>query len=84
MDFLHLDQIRTLSPKFLVNLFGELTSNEITRNYSYTCFLIPEKCSATFTSFGSEIKAREQMKRHLKKHIDDLVKLKTGQFVLCN
>ena len=78
MDFLHLDQIRTLSPKFLVNLFGEMNSNEISRNYSCTCHLMPEKCSVIYTSFGSEFKARDLMKSHLMKHVDELVRLKTG------
>lgn len=62
-----------LSDKLLLNMFAELTADEIRRNYAYVCYLIPEKCQQKFTSFGNETKARLQMKTHLLGHIAELL-----------
>ncbi len=79
MDFLHLEQIRGLSDKLLVQLFAELSANEMTRNYTYTCLLVPDKCQEAHSSFGNESKARDRMRVHLTKHVEALVKLKSGK-----
>ncbi|XP_023218982.1 zinc finger protein 85-like isoform X2 [Centruroides sculpturatus] len=72
-EYLTLDQIRVLSDKMLLEMFSELISDEIRRNYSYKCFLMPEKCTESFSSFGNENKARLQMKGHLLTHIAELL-----------
>lgn len=68
-----LEQIRMLSDKVLVNTFAELHSDEIKRKYTYRCWLIPEKCQEQFSSFGSEMKARQCVKTHLLSHIGTLL-----------
>ncbi|XP_029658043.1 uncharacterized protein LOC115232346 isoform X1 [Octopus sinensis] len=73
LDILNLEQIQSLSDKTLLNLFSEITCNEMTRNFTYQCYLIPEKCQEKFTSFGNETKAKMHMKQHLINHIDQLV-----------
>ena len=65
-------QIRALSDKALVGMFAELHSNELSRNYTFTCFLMPEQCSQSFSSFGNENKAKIMMKTHLLNHLEEL------------
>lgn len=72
-DVLTLDQIRILSDRMLLDTFSELTSNEMRRTFSYRCFLMPNICSETFSSFGNENRARLQMKNHLLAHIAKLL-----------
>lgn len=72
-DALVLDQIRILSDRMLLDMFSELTSNEMRRTFSYRCYLMPNVCAETFSSFGSENKARLQMKSHLMAHIAKLL-----------
>ncbi len=73
LDLLSLEQIRMLSDKALVTMFAELTSNEMSRNYTYTCFLVPDSCTQSYSSFGNEMRAKMQMKSHLLKHVGDLL-----------
>ena len=73
-----LDEIWSLNDKQLVALFAEPASNELTKNFAYTCALMPEKCAAIFTSFGSELKARESVKEHLLDHLRELVSRSRG------
>ena len=68
---LTLDQIHALNDKLLVNLFANLESNELTRNFTYTCWLVPN-CQQTFSSFGNETKSKAQVKAHLRQHIATL------------
>ena len=86
MDFLTLDQIQALSAKNLVNMFSELSSNEMTKNYTYACYLIPSKCKESYTSFGNESKARSLMREHLVKHVAVLTKQASGTlyFIYCD
>ncbi|KAG8189683.1 hypothetical protein JTE90_022497 [Oedothorax gibbosus] len=72
-DKLTLDQIKALSDKMLIEMFSEFICDEMKRNYSFTCFLIPDKCNQTFKSFGSEERARCKMKTHLQSHLNDLI-----------
>ncbi|XP_074644542.1 uncharacterized protein LOC141901259 isoform X5 [Tubulanus polymorphus] len=72
MDVLTLDQIRYLTDKSLVNLFSDMSSDEIKRNYTFTCYLIPSKCEVAVSSFGNEMKARLRMCQHLRDHIKQL------------
>lgn len=80
LEVLNLKQIQSLSDKFLVNFFAEMTSNEMTRNFIYTCILIPKKCKAQFRSFGNESGARMKMRNHLHKHIEQLVDEENGKY----
>jgi len=77
-----LEQIWRLNDKLLVNYFSEPSSNELTRNFAYTCALIPLTCAETFTSFGSELKARNMMKEHLLDHMRQLVTRSRGKSVI--
>ena len=70
---MQLDQIWALNDKQLVSLFADAASNELTKNFAYTCALMPETCGAIFTSFGSELKARTAVKEHLLDHLRELV-----------
>ncbi|XP_076099625.1 uncharacterized protein LOC143069069 isoform X1 [Mytilus galloprovincialis] len=73
LEILNLKQIKTLSDKFLVNFYAEMSSNEMTRNFIYTCYLMPRKCQTQFKSFGNESGARMKMRNHLHKHLEQLV-----------
>ncbi|XP_014770030.1 uncharacterized protein LOC106869040 [Octopus bimaculoides] len=73
LDILNLEQIQMLSEKSLLNFFSEMTCNEMTRNFTYQCFLIPDKCCEKFTSFGNEAKAKLQIRQHLADHIQQLL-----------
>ncbi|XP_064621560.1 uncharacterized protein LOC135484220 [Lineus longissimus] len=78
MEVLNLDQIRLLSDKALVNLFADMTSNELKRNYTFTCYLQPNKCFANFSSFGNETRARQLVCSHLREHVEKIVKESEG------
>lgn len=82
METLNLDQIQGLSDKALISLFSDLSANEMSRNYTYTCFLMPGKCHEEFTSFGNEQKARIQMRSHLLGHIERLIDDANGLYVI--
>ncbi|XP_069114977.1 uncharacterized protein [Argopecten irradians] len=73
LEMLDLDQIQSLSDKALLSFFSEMKSNEITRNFTYTCYLMPKKCQEQYKSFGNETQARMRMRSHLQKHIEKLV-----------
>lgn len=72
-DKLTLDQINSLSEKNLFEMFSEHICDEMKRNYSFQCYLIPEKCSQVYKSFGNETQARIKMKAHLLNHIKELI-----------
>lgn len=55
---LSLAQLQLLTEKQLVDLFSTQDSDEIRRNFSYSCHLL-QRCNYTSTSFGSEMKARQ-------------------------
>jgi len=76
---MQLEQIWALNDKQLVALFAEPASNELTRNFAYTCMLMPDSCTAIFTSFGSELKARNAVKEHLLNHLRELVSRSRGK-----
>lgn len=67
------DDIRYLPIKSLIDKFSEMTSDELTKKYSYKCLLLPEKCTMTFKSFGNEKKACEKIKSHLISHVNQLI-----------
>lgn len=79
-DVLTLDQILALTEKKIINLFTETSSNEMSRTFTYTCLLMPESCTQRFTSFGSEMRARSDVKKHIYEHLDQLKK--EGKYVI--
>ncbi|PSN30651.1 hypothetical protein C0J52_23463 [Blattella germanica] len=83
-EVMDLDQLRSLNANHLVKLFSEFDGDEIRRTFTYTCFIEPEQCHQQFSSFGSEGKARQQMKSHLLEHVHQLeVKAERGcQFAI--
>lgn len=84
LDILNLEQIQMLSEKSLLNFFSEMTCNEMTRNFTYQCFLIPDKCCERFTSFGNEAKAKLQIRQHLADHIQQLLDEANGMlYYIC-
>lgn len=81
LEVFNLEQIQLLSERCLVNFFSDLTSNEITRNFIFTCALMPDKCQVQYKSFGNETQARLRMKKHLNAHIQDLLKEQNGEYM---
>ncbi|XP_055957111.1 B-cell lymphoma 6 protein homolog isoform X2 [Patella vulgata] len=73
LEVLNLDQIQALSDKAVISLFADISSNEMTKNFTFKCYLMPEKCKETYTSFGNESRARAKMRDHLLSHIARLI-----------
>lgn len=61
-------QLLSMSVSHLVKQFAIFTSDELKRQYSYTCALMPG-CQQKYTSFASEGKARTSIKNHLEEHL---------------
>lgn len=80
LEVLTLEQILGLSEKTLINLFSDVESNEMRRNYTYTCYLMPKQCQKQFTSFGSEMRAYGDIKKHLYQHLDELEREATCKY----
>ncbi|XP_012272293.1 uncharacterized protein LOC105695361 isoform X2 [Orussus abietinus] len=66
-----LPQLLTMPSTQLVKQFTIFTSDELKRQYSYTCMLIPD-CGQRYTSFASEGRARMSIKAHLADHLECL------------
>ncbi|KAG8228431.1 hypothetical protein J437_LFUL003908 [Ladona fulva] len=71
-EMLNLEQIRELSAHHLLKCFSDFDGNELKRTFTYSCVLDPTRCQRKFSSFGSELKARQQMKIHLLEHVNEL------------
>ncbi|XP_063221857.1 uncharacterized protein LOC134530699 isoform X2 [Bacillus rossius redtenbacheri] len=67
-----LGELQSLSPNHLLKLFADFDGDEMKRTFLYTCCIDTVNCHQQFSSFGSEIKAREQMKIHLQSHVSKL------------
>lgn len=61
-------QLLSMPISHLVKQFAIFTSDELKRQYSYTCALTPG-CQQKYTSFASEGKARTSIKNHLEEHL---------------
>lgn len=59
-----------------------MTCNEMTKNFTYQCYLMPEKCQEKFTSFGHETKAKIHMQTHLNSHIEQLAREANGKYLI--
>jgi hypothetical protein len=64
-----LEHLRSLTANHLLKLFSEFDGDEIRRIFTFTCSMEPDRCREQFSSFGSEGKARQQMKSHLLEHV---------------
>lgn len=64
-------QLASMPVSHLVKQFAIFTSDELKRQYSYACALVPG-CHQTYTSFASEEKARACIKNHLEEHLEHL------------
>ncbi|KAJ9599265.1 hypothetical protein L9F63_010267, partial [Diploptera punctata] len=71
-EAMDLEQLQSLTANHLLKLFSEFDGDEIRRTFTFTCFIEPEHCRQQFSSFGSEGKARQQMKSHLLEHVQQL------------
>ena len=58
----------------MLNMFTEMTSNELSRTFTYRCLLMPKECKKEISSFGNEMRARAEMKKHVYEHLSDLEK----------
>ncbi|XP_012543214.1 uncharacterized protein LOC105840733 [Monomorium pharaonis] len=64
-------QLASMPVSHLVKQFAVFTSDELKRQYSYACALMPD-CHQKYTSFASEEKARAYIKSHLEEHLEQL------------
>ena len=72
VDVLTLEQILGLTEKTVLNMFTEVSSNELARTFTYICQLMPKDCNKEFSSFGNEMRARADMKKHIYEHLNNL------------
>jgi len=78
-----LEHVRSLTANHLLKLFSEFDGDEIRRIFTFTCFMEPEQCHQQFSSFGSEGKARQQMKSHLLEHVHQLELKAECEYTCC-
>ncbi|XP_064086373.1 uncharacterized protein LOC135201406 isoform X2 [Macrobrachium nipponense] len=78
-EILTLNQVAGMTDNLLVKLFAEFESNEMWKRFTYSCRMLPAACSKCFQSFGSEHKARTDMKAHLQSHLKNLLGVHTSQ-----
>ena len=64
-------QLLSMPATQLVKQFSIFTSDELKRQYSYVCALMPG-CEQKYTSFASEERARMSIKAHLEDHLEVL------------
>ncbi|KAK9305424.1 hypothetical protein QLX08_003551 [Tetragonisca angustula] len=68
---LNVPQLLSMPASQLVKQFSIFTSDELKRQYSYTCALVIG-CGQKYTSFASEGRARMSIKAHLAEHLEYL------------
>ena len=76
-DRLDIEQIRKLSDRLIVSLFSDMTSDEIRRKYTLTCYLMPRTCTHEVSVFGNEMRAKKEMRQHLREHVQQLLLVKS-------
>ncbi|XP_052767098.1 uncharacterized protein LOC128207929 isoform X2 [Mya arenaria] len=72
VPLLSLGQIQGLTEKTIVNLFTDTSENEYSRTFTFRCMLMPKQCIKEFTSYGSDMKAKNEVKKHLYQHLSEL------------
>ncbi|XP_011642485.2 LOW QUALITY PROTEIN: variant-silencing SET domain-containing protein-like [Pogonomyrmex barbatus] len=70
-DCFTVSQLMSMPVSHLIKQFAIFTSDELKRQYSYSCALVPG-CQQKYTSFASEEKARVCIKNHLEEHLEHL------------
>ncbi|XP_029039932.2 uncharacterized protein LOC114874636 isoform X1 [Osmia bicornis bicornis] len=70
-SFFTVPQLLSMPASQLVKQFSIFTSDELKRQYSYTCALVVG-CGQKYTSFASEGRARMSIKAHLAEHLEYL------------
>ena len=80
MDLVNFDQVKSMSANTLVRIFAETDFDEMKRMYCYSCYLMPGECKAQFKSFGNESKAKKDIRVHLEKHVDELMRTQRMDF----
>ena len=73
-DRLNIEEINALSDRLIVSLFSDMSSDEIRRKYTFTCYLMPRTCQYEKSVFGNEQRAKKDMQRHLREHVQDLMR----------
>ena len=73
MEVVKMEQIKAMSANTLVRIFTETDFDEMKRMYCYTCLLMPGQCNEKFQSFGSESKAKKNIRQHLEDHVENLL-----------
>ncbi|XP_061936982.1 uncharacterized protein LOC108001148 isoform X2 [Apis cerana] len=71
MLLIHITKLLSMPASQLVKQFSIFTSDELKRQYSYTCALVVG-CGQKYTSFASEGRARMSIKAHLAEHLEYL------------
>ena len=80
MDIVNMEQVKSMSANTLVRIFAETDFDEMKRMYCYSCYLMPGECKAQFKSFGNESKAKKDIRVHLEKHVDELMRTQRTDF----
>ena len=80
MDIVNMEQVKSMSANTLVRIFAETDFDEMKRMYCYSCYLMPGECKAQFKSFGNESKAKKDIRVHLEKHVDELMRAQRIDF----
>merc|ERR1719430_590486 len=80
MDLVNMEQVKSMSANTLVRIFAETDFDEMKRMYCYSCYLMPGECKAQFKSFGNESKAKKDIRVHLEKHVDELMRAQRIDF----
>lgn len=70
-SYFTVSQLVSMPVSHLIKQFAVFTSDELKRQYSYACALVPD-CHQKYTSFASEEKARTCIKNHLEEHLEHL------------
>ena len=67
----NVQQLLTMPATQMVKFFTNFNSDELRKQYSYTCALVPG-CGQCYTSFASESRARVCIRAHLAEHLEFL------------
>ncbi len=68
-DEFDVDHIVHMTSSTLLRLFSEQNFDEVGRQFAYTCAFLPHLCAHQSRSFGSENRAKADMKAHLATHV---------------
>ncbi|XP_049785447.1 zinc finger protein 107-like isoform X1 [Schistocerca cancellata] len=78
------EYVKALTANQLIKTFSEFDGDEMKRMFTYKCTFDPQHCNKHFASFGSEGKARQQLKIHLLEHVKKLEKNECEKYFSSN